>query len=45
MTMILAMLILIYKRINGFGFKTAKRRFALEFQGYNYRYDSRILRR
>lgn len=32
MTMILAMLILIYKRINGFGYKTAKRRFALEFR-------------
>jgi transposase len=32
MTMILAMLILIYKKINEFGFKTAKRRFALEYQ-------------
>jgi len=32
MTMILAMLILIYKKINGFGYKTAKRRFALEFR-------------
>ncbi|MEI6883883.1 MAG: IS4 family transposase [Bacteroidota bacterium] len=30
MTLILAMLILIYKRINGFGYKTAKRRFAME---------------
>ena len=30
MTLILAMLILIYKKINDFGFKTAKRRFALE---------------
>ena len=32
MTMILAMLILIYKKINGFGYKTAKRRFAIEFR-------------
>jgi hypothetical protein len=32
MTLILAMLILIYKNINGFGYKTAKRRFALEFR-------------
>jgi transposase len=32
MTLILAMLILIYKKINEFGFKTARRRFALEFQ-------------
>lgn len=30
MTLILAMLILIYKRINGFGYKTAKRQFAME---------------
>jgi len=30
MTLILAMLILIYKKINGFGYKTAKRRFAIE---------------
>jgi hypothetical protein len=30
MTLILAMLILIYKKINEFGFKTAKRRFAIE---------------
>ena len=30
MTLILAMLILIYKRINEFGYKTAKRRFAME---------------
>jgi len=30
MTLMLAMLILIYKRINGFGYKTAKRRFAME---------------
>ena len=32
MTMIRTMLILIYKKINGFGYKTAKRRFALEFR-------------
>ena len=32
MTLILAMLILIYKKINDFGYKTAKRRFALEFR-------------
>jgi len=32
MTLILAMLILIYKKINGFGYKTAKRRFAMEFR-------------
>jgi hypothetical protein len=32
MTLILAMLILIYKKINEFGYKTAKRRFALEFR-------------
>ena len=32
MTMILAMLILIYKKINGLGYKTAKRRFAIEFR-------------
>lgn len=32
MTLILSMLILIYKKINGFGYKTAKRRFALEFR-------------
>lgn len=32
MTMILAMLILIYKKINGFGYKTAKRRFAMELE-------------
>jgi hypothetical protein len=30
MTLILSMLILIYKRINEFGYKTAKRRFAME---------------
>lgn len=30
MTLILAMLILIYKKINEFGYKTAKRRFAME---------------
>ena len=30
MTLILAMLILIYKRINQIGYKTAKRRFAIE---------------
>jgi len=30
MTLILAMLILIYKKINDFGYKTAKRRFAME---------------
>ena len=30
MTLILAMLILIYKKINDFGYKTAKRRFAIE---------------
>lgn len=30
MTLILAMLILIYKKINEFGYKTAKRRFAIE---------------
>jgi transposase len=32
MTLILSMLILIYKKINGFGYKTAKRRFAMEFR-------------
>ena len=32
MTLILAMLILIYKKINGFGYKTAKRRFAMELE-------------
>ncbi len=32
MTLILAMLILIYKRINEFGYKTAKRRFAMELE-------------
>jgi hypothetical protein len=32
MTLILAMLILVYKKINGFGYKTAKRRFAMEFR-------------
>ncbi len=32
MTMILAMLILIYKKVNEFGYKTAKRRFAMEFR-------------
>ena len=32
MTLILALLILIYKKINGFGFKTAKRRFAMELE-------------
>ena len=32
MTLILAMLILIYKKINDFGFKTAKRRFAMELE-------------
>ena len=32
MTMILSMLILIYKKINEFGYKTAKRRFAMEFR-------------
>ncbi len=30
MTLILAMLILVYKKTNGFGYKTAKRRFAME---------------
>ena len=30
MTLILSMLILIYKRINQIGYKTAKRRFAIE---------------
>jgi transposase len=32
MTLILSMLILIYKKINEFGYKTAKRRFAMEFR-------------
>lgn len=32
MTLILAMLILIYKNINEFGYKTAKRRFAMELE-------------
>jgi hypothetical protein len=32
MTMILAMLILVYKKVNGFGYKTAKRRFAMELE-------------
>jgi len=32
MTLILAMLILIYKKINDFGYKTAKRRFAMEMR-------------
>ena len=32
MTLILAMLILIYKSINEFGYKTAKRRFAMELE-------------
>lgn len=32
MTLILAMLILIYKKTNGFGYKTAKRRFAMELE-------------
>jgi transposase len=32
MTLILSMLILIYKKVNGFGYKTAKRRFAMEFR-------------
>jgi len=30
MTLILAMLILVYKKVNDFGYKTAKRRFAME---------------
>lgn len=32
MTLILSMLILIYKKINEYGYKTAKRRFAMEFR-------------
>jgi len=32
MTLILAMLILVYKKINDFGYKTAKRRFAIELE-------------
>ncbi len=32
MTLILAMLILIYKRVNGFGYRTSKRRFAMELE-------------
>jgi hypothetical protein len=32
MTLILAMLILVYKKVNGFGYKTAKRRFAMELE-------------
>jgi hypothetical protein len=32
MTLILAMLILVYKKINDFGYKTAKRRFAMELE-------------
>jgi len=32
MTLILAMLILIYKKVNDFGYKTAKRRFAMELE-------------
>lgn len=32
MTLILAMLILIYKKINDFGYKTSKRRFAMELE-------------
>jgi len=32
MTLILSMLILIYKKINGYGYKTAKRLFAMEFR-------------
>ena len=30
MTLIVAMLILIYKKVNNIGYKTAKRRFAME---------------
>ncbi|MDR1380083.1 MAG: hypothetical protein LBJ47_01235 [Tannerella sp.] len=30
MTLILSMLILIYRRLNNLGFKTAKRRFSIE---------------
>lgn len=32
MTLILAMLILVYKKVNDFGYKTAKRRFAMELE-------------
>ncbi|MFH1120057.1 MAG: IS4/IS5 family transposase, partial [Bacteroidota bacterium] len=32
MTLILSMLILIYKKINGLGYKTAKRRFMIEMR-------------
>lgn len=34
MTMILAMLILIYKKHNQLGYKTAKRRFKMELDNY-----------
>lgn len=36
MTLILAMLILVYKKINEFGYKTAKRRFEIELEEHIY---------
>jgi len=36
MTLIVSMLILIYKRINGFGYKTAKRRFSIELDDIRF---------
>lgn len=32
MTLIVAMLVLIYKRVNSIGYKTAKRKFAMEIR-------------
>ena len=36
MTLIASMMILIYKRINGFGYKTAKRRFSIELDDIRF---------
>ncbi|RXM54388.1 hypothetical protein BOQ60_25805, partial [Chryseobacterium sp. CH1] len=39
MTMIASMLLLIYKKVNNLGYKTAKRRIAMELQIYETRVE------
>ena len=45
MTMIASMLLLIYKKANNLGYKTAKRRIAMELKGYDYSCINHFCRR
>jgi len=44
MTMITAMMVLIYKKLNNVGYKTAVRRIFLELNEVNYKNDNKALR-